>query len=52
MIHGLDTGFLVAAEVAEHASHADGNTKQVGNSSHARSEAKSRSWAGSWHDIR
>jgi toxin-antitoxin system PIN domain toxin len=23
MIHGLDTGFLVAAEVVEHASHAD-----------------------------
>jgi hypothetical protein len=23
MIHGLDTGFLVAAEVQEHAEHAD-----------------------------
>ncbi len=23
MIHGLDTGFLVAAEVREHAAHAD-----------------------------
>ncbi len=23
MIHGLDTGFLVAAEVTEHAEHAD-----------------------------
>jgi hypothetical protein len=23
MIHGLDTGFLVAAEVGEHAAHAD-----------------------------
>jgi hypothetical protein len=23
MIHGLDTGFLVAAEVREHAEHAD-----------------------------
>ena len=23
MIHGLDTGFLVAAEVMEHAEHAD-----------------------------
>ena len=26
MIHGLDTGFLVAAEVAEHADHADART--------------------------
>ena len=26
MIHGLDTGFLVAAEVREHAEHADASS--------------------------
>jgi hypothetical protein len=31
MIHGLDTGFLVAAEVLEHADHVDwlGSPRQV-----------------------
>jgi hypothetical protein len=39
MIHGLDTGFLVAAEVAEHADHGaarhDPPTKPSRNSSHS-----------------
>jgi predicted nucleic acid-binding protein len=30
MIHGLDTGFLVAAEVAEHPKHADVRTTLAG----------------------
>lgn len=30
MTHGLDTGFLVAAEVAEHAGHAEARTKLAG----------------------
>ena len=29
MIHGLDTGFLVAAEVREHAAHADARATLV-----------------------
>ncbi len=29
MIHGLDTGFLVAAEVMEHAEHADARARPL-----------------------